>query len=423
MTDRNEIQDQEWIQERASGRNAEFLKGVFFGVLLSGVFVMTAFLVLNGTLGGKSASGEEGAAVLTSRETIRKLAQIQDLIEDCFLYEADGEELSAYLFKGLAVGLDDVYANYYTAEELTGMEEAAKGAYQGIGISLLQDPDSGQMRVAGVYENSPAMEAGLRENDILLRVGDTDLSGMDTSDVAALIRSLEEAELTVERDGEELTVTVKLSSVEIPTVDSQMLEEGIGYLKISEFADVTVDQFEENLEELKAAGLEKLIVDVRGNPGGTLDSVCEILDDLLPEGLIVYTEDKTGFREEHMSDEERLFEGPLAVLVNENSASAAEIFAGAIQDYELGPVVGAVTYGKGVVQRTYRLEDGSALKLTTENYFTPSGQKIEGTGIQPDIPAEEPENGSGAEDGQEKSGADPQTDPQLQAAVDYLLEM
>ena len=124
-----------------------------------------------------------------------------------------------------------------------------------------------------------------------------------------------------------------------------------------------------------------------------------------------------------MSDEERLFEGPLAVLVNENSASAAEIFAGAIQDYELGPVVGAVTYGKGVVQRTYRLEDGSALKLTTENYFTPSGQKIEGTGIQPDIPAEGPENGSGAENGQEKSGADPQTDPQLQAAVDYLLEM
>ncbi len=194
-------------------------------------------------------------------------------------------------------------------------------------------------------------------------------------------------------------------------------------MKISEFAVVPGEQFEENLEELKAAGLEKLIVDVRGNPGGTLDSVCEILDDLLPEGLIVYTEDKTGFREEHMSDEERLFEGPLAVLVNENSASAAEIFAGAIQDYELGPVVGAVTYGKGVVQRTYRLEDGSALKLTTENYFTPSGQKIEGTGIQPDISAEEPENGSGAEDGQEKSGADPQTDPQLQAAVDYLLEM
>ena len=405
-------------EERASGRNYEFVKGVLFGVLLSGVCVMTIFLVLHGTVGkGGGSQAESGAAALTSGETLSKLAQLQERIEDTFLYEVDGDEITDWMMKGVAAGLDDPYASYYTAEELQAIEEASQGEYYGIGITLLKDGEDGQIKVAGVYQGSPADQAGLMEDDRLIRVGDTDISGMDLSSVAALIKSREgQISLTVRRGSQELILTVQAADVEIPTVSFQMLEDGIGYLKISEFASVTVEQFRDALDELEESGMEKLAVDVRGNPGGNLDSVCEILDELLPEGLIVYTEDKYGNREEYTSDEEHRFDKPMTVLVNGNSASAAEIFAGAIQDYGLGPVVGTTTYGKGVVQRTYLLDDGSALKLTTEKYYMPSGREIDGNGIEPDVTVED---GSGADE----NVPNVETDAQLRAAAELLQGM
>lgn len=429
LTEEQKTEKQEEKGGRASGRSFEFAKGVLFGVLLSGICVMTVFLVLNGTIGRGGSDGEEsGASVLTSQETQRKMAQIQERIEDSFLYEVDGEELGAYLFKGVAVGLDDPYANYYTQEELQSIQESSQGAYHGIGITLLKDVGSGQLRVAGVYEGSPASEAGLQADDCLLKVGETDVTDMDLSSVVALIKDQEKMELTVLRGQEQLTLTVQAADVEIPTVSGQMLQGDIGYLKISEFASVTVEQFRETLDQLKDDGMKKLVADVRGNPGGNLDSVCDILDELLPEGLIVYTEDKAGSREEYTSDEQQRFDGPVAVLVNGNSASAAEIFAGAIQDYELGPVVGTTTYGKGVVQRTYLLDDGSALKLTTETYFTPNGREIEGTGIEPDVTVETGESEDGQDSAQtaetvDMGTVDLETDEQLRTAVELLEDM
>lgn len=434
-------------EERVSGRNYEFVKGVLFGVLLSGVCVMTIFLVLHGTVGkGGTSQAESGASALTSRETLSKLGQIQERIEDAFLYEVDGDEITDWMMKGVAAGLDDPYANYYTAEELQTIEESSQGEYYGIGITLLKDAQDGQIKVAGVYQGSPADEAGMMEDDRLIRVGDVDVSDMDLSSVVALIKGQEEQkELTVIRGAKELTLTVQGAAVEIPTVSFQMLEDGIGCLKISEFAGVTVEQFKDAMAELEERGMEKLVVDVRGNPGGNLDSVCDILDELLPEGLMVYTEDKYGNREEYTSDEEHRFDKPLAVLVNGNSASAAEIFAGAIQDYGLGTVVGTTTYGKGVVQRTYLLDDGSALKLTTETYFTSSGRQIDGAGIEPDVVVEEAASGTAedegeasgtAEDhgeeigtagdkdaGQSESEFNVETDAQLRAAVELLRDM
>ena len=190
-------------------------------------------------------------------------------------------------------------------------------------------------------------------------------------------------------DAGEVTLTMQCENVEKVTVHTRMLEAEIGYMEILEFDRVTVEQFREGLSELQAQGMKKLVVDLRDNPGGLLESVCEILDDLLPEGLIVYTQDKSGDRVDYTSQEGRLFEGELAVLVNENTASAAEIFAGAVQDHGIGKVIGTQTYGKGLVQKTFTLSDGSGIKFTTENYFTPLGNNINGTGITPDLPVEE----------------------------------
>ena len=177
-------------------------------------------------------------------------------------------------------------------------------------------------------------------------------------------------------------------TIEVPTVESEMLENQIGYIAITSFDDVTTEQFMTALDTLESQGMEALVVDLRNNGGGLVSSVCAILDRLLPEGLIVYTEDKYGNREEEYSDAENYFDKPLAVLVNGNSASASEIFAGAIKDYGIGTLVGTTTYGKGIVQKIYPLSDGTAVKLTVSKYYTPNGNNIHGTGIEPDVTVE-----------------------------------
>ena len=287
---------------------------------------------------GRSVEAGPGSEVLTSLETRHKLEEVRQKIDSAFLYDVDGEDLISYLFKGLTVGLNDPYANYYTAEELKTITESNQGEYYGIGITLLQDMASGRLHVAGVYEGSPAETAGMKVDDEIIAVDGESVTGMDLSSAVALIKNKEESlELTLLRDGVELTLTVEPDSIEIPTVSCEMLEDGIG-------------------------------------------------------GLIVYTEDKNGKREEYTCNGVHALEKPLVVLVNNNSASASEIFAGAVQDYGLGTIIGETTYGKGVVQRTFLLDDGSALKLTSEKYFTPKGQDIDGTGIKPDIVVEQEEN-------------------------------
>ena len=377
-------------------KNMEFVKGVFFGTLISAVCVLGMFLVNNGTVGfewGRSVEAGPGSEVLTSLETRHKLEEVRQKIDSAFLYDVDGEDLISYLFKGLTVGLNDPYANYYTAEELKTITESNQGEYYGIGITLLQDMASGRLHVAGVYEGSPAETAGMKVDDEIIAVDGESVTGMDLSSAVALIKNKEESlELTLLRDGVELTLTVEPDSIEIPTVSCEMLEDGIGYLKITEFDSITVQQFEDAMQQLEGEGMEKLVVAVRDNPGGVLSSVCDILRQILPEGLIVYTEDKNGKREEYTCNGVHALEKPLVVLVNNNSASASEIFAGAVQDYGLGTIIGETTYGKGVVQRTFLLDDGSALKLTSEKYFTPKGQDIDGTGIKPDIVVEQEEN-------------------------------
>ena len=272
------------------------------------------------------------------------------------------------------------------------MEQDVECIYFGIGAYLGIDTATQLPVVSGVIEGTPAEEAELRDGDLIYMVDGTQTQGMDTSDVVSLIRGEENTtvHLTLIRDGEDdyLEVDVTRRKVESPTVSHEMLENNIGYIQITEFDQVTVDQFAEALAVCKGSGMEGLIIDLRSNPGGSLTAVCDIARKILPEGLIVYTEDKYGEREELLCDGKNEIQVPMVVLINDYSASASEILAGAIQDYEKGVLMGTKTYGKGIVQRIIALSDGSAVKLTISNYFTPKGRNIHKVGVEPDVVVE-----------------------------------
>ena len=314
-------------------KNKEFWKGAVAGALVvtcigTGVFAGT----------GLAAKG----TALGDRKCTSKLAYLEELIDRYYLGDKDEEKLQEGLYAGLLYGLDDPYSRYYTAEEYDSENSSNEGSYVGIGI-LMEKNKEGGVKIVECYEGGPGEKAGLEEGDIISAIDGEDITEDEVSDVADIVRNSDKDSvvLTVHREGAEdaMEITVPVTDVELPSVFHEMLDSKIGY----------------------------------------------ILRKILPEGLIVYTEDKDGNREEEKCDGKNELRIPLAVLVNESSASASEIFAGAVQDYGIGTIVGTTTYGKGVVQSIRQLSDGSAIKLTVANYYTPKGNNINKTGIKPDI--------------------------------------
>ena len=379
-------------RENNNPGNRDFLKGTLFGILLSVTVLLAVFLFRYGTLRYGNRAG--GARQISSGETVRKLTKISELIEDYYLFEPDPEELEKWMFKGIAAGLQDTYADYYTADEMDEIRKQNEGTYRGLGVTLAADTDTGSVVIQSVFDNSPASEAGLREGDIVVKVQDTETDGMSPADISALGRELkdEPVMLTVLSGEETLTFSMEQREIEMMPVTGEMMDESVGYIRIPQFDMAAVSQFESVVADLQEQGMKGLVIDLQDNPGGVLDSVCAILDDLLPEGVIVSTSTKEGKQNELLSDEKQIFTGPMAVLINQSSASASELFAGTFQDYELGKVVGETSYGKGVVQKTWSLQDGSAFKMTTEKYFTAKGRDIDGTGVVPDIGISEEED-------------------------------
>ena len=375
-----------------------FLQGALFGALivLSGTGIVSCGVRLS-----KDASSEE------------KVEALKKLIDEKYMGEVDEDALKEGLYKGYVQGLDDPYSVYYDEEETKELYETTEGEYSGIGAVLSQDLKSGVITLVQIYEDSPADKAGLKDEDILTKVGTLDVTGMDLSEVVTYIKGEKgtEVELTVLRgeDADEVTVTAVRDTVEAQTVEYEMLEDQIGYLAVSEFDSVAYGQYEEALEALSDQGMEGLVVDLRNNPGGNLNTVCDMLDLVLPEGTIVYMEDKEGKRQTYSSDDAHQLDVPMAVLVNGNSASASEIYAGAIQDHEAGTIVGTQTYGKGVVQQIFDLGDGTSVKLTIAEYFTPKGRSINGEGVTPDLEVE-----------YEPDEKDPEADNQLEAAAEAV---
>lgn len=353
-------------------------------------------------------------------DLVNKLQNLEQTVKQYFyLDEVSNEELADGIYRGMLEALDDPYSEYYTADELNELMSETEGVYFGIGAYVSTDPITTLPKISGVIEGAPAEAAQLRANDIIYEVDGVPTYGLTLSEAVSLIKGEEGTEvvLTIVRDGENdyLRVPVTRAKVESPTVNFEMLDETTAYIQIVEFDDVTVDQFAEALAMAKGSGMEGLILDLRANPGGSLNAVVEIARMLLPEGKIVYTEDKYGEKMEFFCDGKREFEKPLVVLIDMNSASAAEILAGAIQDYGIGTLVGTTTFGKGIVQQIIPFNDGSAVKLTISSYFTPNGRDIHEIGIEPDVVCEF--------DGEAYYNLENPVDNQLEKAKEILKEL
>ncbi len=385
----------EQVEKRDKG---SFVSGLVIGIL--SMTVVTIIIAICVIFAGKPSKIpnvkmnqslddilKEGDFV--DEEMLEKLSVIEDMI-DAYYYQDDMEDtlLEEGVYRGVLSAVGDPYTCYYSAEELNELMEQTSGVYYGIGAYVSLDPSGLYPMIASPIAGSPAEEADLRPGDIIYEIDGVSTYGKNLDSAVAMIKGKEgtEVELTIVRSTEAdyLHVTLVRRLVEAPTVEFEMLEDGMAYIQITEFSDVTVPQFADALATARSSDMKGLIIDLRSNPGGSLTAVVDVARMLLPEGLVVYTEDKYGNRDEYKCDGRREFDKPLVVLVDGNSASASEVLAGAIKDYELGVLVGTKTFGKGIVQKVYSLNDGSAVKITVSSYYSPKGINIHGTGIEPD---------------------------------------
>lgn len=322
-------------------------------------------------------------------EVEAKLNAIDSVLDSFYFEEVDDEKAKDSIYKAYLSSYGDKYTVYYTADEYKKLTETTNGTFSGIG-AVCQISSEGGILLVDVYESGAGYKAGLRSGDRIIQVDGTDVTDMDLSSAVALVKGEKGTQvgLKIVRDGATSDYTVVRDEIEVQTVNYAITEDNIGYISVSQFENVTAKQFKAAIEDLKSEGAKGIIIDIRNNPGGLLTTVISMLKDILPNGLIVYTEDKDGNRKEYSDNDNEELDMPLAVLVNGNSASASEIFAGAIQDYGKGVIVGTQTFGKGIVQTVKPLTDGSAIKFTIAKYFTPKGQDIHGKGVTPDVVVE-----------------------------------
>lgn len=386
------------MAEEQNVKRYSFLKGIFAGVMVTIAMLMIVFVsvyelgyVNIGTNGeiyvqDKSTAGNSSEGIGTAVSD--KLNVLEQVLNSFYFDDVDANQVADQIYKAYLNAFGDKYTVYYTPEEYQSITQSTQGKYCGIGVVVSKNED-GTIRVVNPYDNAPGSKAGMKAGDAITKVDGISVIDRDLSSVVAEMKgdagTSVELELIREGVAEPFTVTIVREEIEVQTIDYEMMSDGIGYISISEFDEVTTSQFMNAYKTLKAQNMKGLVVDVRSNPGGLLTTVNDILDELLPSGIIVYTEDKNGKRTEYRGKDADELEVPMAVLINEDSASAAEIFAGAVQDYEVGTLVGTTTFGKGIVQTIRPLTDGSAVKYTVAKYFTPKGQDIHGKGLTPDV--------------------------------------
>lgn len=401
-------------------KDKKILKGFFLGAssCFLGMLVLVLVLDIAGIMNLSGVLAIGGTYSALEHKILNKVNVLELFIKEYFLDDIDEEKMADSVYKGVVNGLGDEYAAYYTAEEYQDIMEKTSGVYCGIGAYISVDSDTGLVTVVSPMKNSPCEKAGVEDGDVIYAVDGKEVTGTEISQVQALVKGVKGSEvvLTIIRGEEQMDITVVRDEIEEDTVSSQMLDDKIGYIQISSFEQVTPKQFESALKELDKQGQKGLIIDLRNNGGGLLDSAVEMLDRMLPKGVVVYSKDKKGEKQEYMAENDDSFDKPLVILVNENSASASEVFCGAIQDEGKGKLLGTKTFGKGIVQGVFGLDDGSAIKMTTARYYTPKGRNIHGKGLTPDIEVE-------LKDKVEKlpeSGLE--VDNQVKAAFDFLVK-
>ena len=381
------VQENEIKEKKEGGFWKGFLVATILFLIIAGICLGIGFFTKMNI-----PKTEETGLVTQSEKIQKKLGKLETYIRAYSLEKVDDDLLEDYLYYGLVAGLEDPYAAYYNEQETQSLLDSSSGSYCGIGAVFSQNMVTGIVSVSRVYEGFPACEAGILPEDVLYMVEGEEIAGQDLTNVVTKIKGEEGTEVTISilRGEEVLDVTMKRMVVEVPTIEYEMLGTDTGYIMITEFDSVTSTQFSDALTALQAQNMKRLVIDLRNNGGGSLDAVCEIADELLPEGLIVYTEYNDGERVDRKSDAQCI-NLPIAVLINGASASASEILAGALQDYKVAKIVGTQSYGKGIVQSVLDLQDGTALKLTTAKYYTPNGNNIHEIGITPDVEIDLPE--------------------------------
>ena len=397
-------------------KDKKFLKGFLAGLLsmMACVLLICVALVGTGRMNLSSLFADSGSIV--NNRLNGKMTEIQRYIDKYFLDDIDESKMQDSICKGMVDGLGDTYAAYYNEDEYKDMQEKTSGNYCGIGAYVSQSATDGAISVVQPIKDSPAEKVGLKSGDVISEVDGKSIEGMDLTAVVSKMKGEAgtKVKITVIRKNHKKEFTIVREEIHSQTVASEMLDNKIGYIAVSSFEEVTKQQFRDALEKLENEGEKSLIIDLRNNGGGLLSTAVDMLDRMLPEGVVVYTKDKEGNKEEYSSTAKESFDKPVVILVNENSASASEVFSGAMQDYKEGILVGTTTFGKGIVQTVFNLQDGTALKLTTSKYYTPKGRNIHGTGLKPDISvALDQETFT-----QKKSGI--VIDNQMKAAVDYL---
>lgn len=347
-----------------------------------------------------------------------KIRQIEEMLDTYYVEDYDKELAEELMYTGLVAGVGDPYTYYLSADSLAEQVEKNSGHFVGIGVEIYAG-DDGYIVVSSVTPGGPAEAAGILAEDKITEVDGESITGKTAADVSALVKGEEGTDVTLtifrESTGEVLEKTVTRQDIQVQTVSWRMMDDNIGYISITNFRENTHNQFKEALDTLEAEGMEKLVLDLRNNTGGLVKSAHEIGEELLPEGIMVYTMDKEGNREDTLCDDV-YNDVPMVVLVNGNSASAAEILAGAIQDTGRGELIGTTTFGKGLVQRLFTLPDGSGLNVTIQKYYTPNGTSIHGVGITPDYEVELPEEYA------QQTNIPAEADTQLQKAVEVLSE-
>lgn len=318
-----------------------------------------------------------------------KLDTLLQLVQLYYYEDVDEAEMLDSAAIGLIAGIGDVYSMYYTKEDMEAFNEETEGEYAGIGCQLLADPTDQLITVTRVFKGSPAEEVGMRAGDKIVYVNDLYYSAYEMDAAVDVMRGTpgESVKVTVMRDLETIDFEIVRKVVNINYVEHQILDGNIGYVMVYDFLGDAVSGFEKALESFKAAGVSAMIIDLRNNGGGLLDASVAMADMILPEGTVVSMRDKYGSEETFQIDNE-YYDVPMIVLINEYSASASEILAGAIRDYGEGTLVGMTTFGKGVVQSVVDFPDGSGLKVTTARYYTPGGECIHEIGIAPHVPVE-----------------------------------
>ena len=383
--------------ENQENKKHLFLKGTLAGIISILLIGAVVFVIFNKQ--GYIHIGTDGQIFVQDtsvtetqdgigNKVLTKLNTLEQVLNSFYFADVDDSNASENIYKAYLNSFGDKYTVYYTAAEYADFTQAVTGNYYGIGVVVSKN-DDGTIKVVLPYENCPGSEAGMLIGDVITKVNGVSVMDRDLDAVVAEIKGAEgstvEIELVRENVADPITLTVERRKIDIPTVEHKMLDNKIGYISVAQFDAVTYAQFLDAYKALTADGMLGLVIDIRSNPGGSLDTVVNMLDEILPDGMIVYTVDKDGKKIEYKGKNTDVIKVPLAVLVNGDSASASEIFAGAVQDYGVGTIVGTTTFGKGIVQTVKQLTDGSAIKFTISKYFTPKGQEIQGKGVTPDV--------------------------------------